>query len=166
MPLSLLFFNPTPSPISIPSTLIIVIFSFLFFGCDACGILVPWPGMKPTPPALEVQSLNHWSARQVPRVVILRALSVAYTLEWMDDHCDLVPLVFSHLGSYWVHAKKSRYHYAHFTAEKHKTQGSVVTGPTMPWLALQPALLWGGPLPLPQPLSFRTFLQVHFLKIN
>ena len=25
-----------------------------------CGILVSWPGIKPKPHALEVQSLNHW----------------------------------------------------------------------------------------------------------
>ena len=31
----------------------------------ACRILVPPPGIKPTPPALEVQSLNHWTTRQV-----------------------------------------------------------------------------------------------------
>ena len=33
----------------------------------ACGILVPWPGIKPQPPAVEVQSPNHWTAREVPR---------------------------------------------------------------------------------------------------
>ena len=26
----------------------------------ACRILVPWPGIKPTPPAMEIWSLNHW----------------------------------------------------------------------------------------------------------
>ena len=29
--------------------------------------LVPWPGMKPGPPALGVWSLNHWTTREVPR---------------------------------------------------------------------------------------------------
>ena len=32
----------------------------------ACGILVPRPGIKPAPPALETQSLNHWTARDIP----------------------------------------------------------------------------------------------------
>ena len=32
----------------------------------ACGILVPQPGIKPTPPAVEAQSRNHWTAREVP----------------------------------------------------------------------------------------------------
>ena len=32
----------------------------------AYGILVPWPGFKPGPPAVEVWSLNHWTTREVP----------------------------------------------------------------------------------------------------
>ena len=31
-----------------------------------CGILVPQPGIKPVLPALEVQSLNLWTVREVP----------------------------------------------------------------------------------------------------
>ena len=35
----------------------------------SCGMwdLVPWPGIKPAPPALGVQSLNHWTTREVPK---------------------------------------------------------------------------------------------------
>ena len=29
-------------------------------------ILVPQPGMEPVPPAVEAQSLTHWTAREVP----------------------------------------------------------------------------------------------------
>ena len=32
----------------------------------ACGILIPQPGIKPLPPALEACSLNHWTTREVP----------------------------------------------------------------------------------------------------
>ena len=28
--------------------------------------LAPWPGIKPGPPALGVQGLNHWTTREVP----------------------------------------------------------------------------------------------------
>ena len=28
--------------------------------------LIPQPGIEPLPPALELQSLNHWTAREVP----------------------------------------------------------------------------------------------------
>ena len=31
---------------------------FFFSGCPVCGILVPWPGIETTPPAVEAQSLN------------------------------------------------------------------------------------------------------------
>ena len=45
---------------------------FLFFWLHsvACGILVPQPGIKPVPSALGAQSLNHWTAREVPQMVI------------------------------------------------------------------------------------------------
>ena len=43
-------------------------FCFYFSACMACGILVPQPGIKTTPPAGEMQSLNHWSMREVPMV--------------------------------------------------------------------------------------------------
>ena len=33
-------------------------FMFLFFGHDACGILAPWPGLKPAPPTLEGKVLT------------------------------------------------------------------------------------------------------------
>ena len=48
-----------------------ILFYFIFWlHCTACRILVPWPGIKPVPYALEVQSLNHWTAREVPRIVL------------------------------------------------------------------------------------------------
>ena len=31
---------------------------FWFFGCEACGILVPGPGIKPVPPALQGEVLT------------------------------------------------------------------------------------------------------------
>ena len=41
--------------------------SLLFLAAPrgACGTLVPQPGIEPVPPAVEVQSLNHWTAREV-----------------------------------------------------------------------------------------------------
>ena len=42
----------------------------------ACRSLVPWPGIKPIPPAVEAQSLNHWSAR---KVLMLKYLSVQFS---------------------------------------------------------------------------------------
>ena len=40
--------------------------SFFFWPCEACGILVPQPGIEPRLLALEAQSPNHWTAREVP----------------------------------------------------------------------------------------------------
>ena len=37
---------------------------FWFCGCKTCGILAPWPRLKPTAPALERQSLNQWATRE------------------------------------------------------------------------------------------------------
>ena len=40
--------------------------SLLFWPCRAArGILVLRPRIEPAPPAVEVQSLNHWTAREV-----------------------------------------------------------------------------------------------------
>ena len=36
-------------------------FLFFLFGCMACGISVPWPGIEPMPPAVEAQSPNQGS---------------------------------------------------------------------------------------------------------
>ena len=48
-------------------------FFFLIFWPHqvACGILVPQPGIEPVPPAVEAQSLNHRTAREVPVSCIL-----------------------------------------------------------------------------------------------
>ena len=38
----------------------------LFWPCSmTCGILVPWPGIKPVPLALEVWILNHWTTKEI-----------------------------------------------------------------------------------------------------
>ena len=36
----------------------------------AYGILVPKPGTEPMSPALEMQSLNHWTAKEVPETIL------------------------------------------------------------------------------------------------
>ena len=45
----------------------------VFFGGVGCcilqcvGILVPQPGIEPTPPAMEARNPNHWTAKEVPK---------------------------------------------------------------------------------------------------
>ena len=51
-------------------TQVIQLFIFLIFW--PCGMwdFSPPPGTEPAPPALEVQSLNHWKARKVPHLTV------------------------------------------------------------------------------------------------
>ena len=49
------------------SIFFLILFSF-WLHWEACGILDPPQGIKPAQPALEVQSLNHWNAREVPEL--------------------------------------------------------------------------------------------------
>ena len=42
------------------------IYFFFLFSFWPCRILVPCPGIQPPSPAVDVQSLNHWTAREVP----------------------------------------------------------------------------------------------------
>ena len=42
----------------------IFFFFFLVTPLEACGILLPWPRIKPAPPALEAWSLNHWTTKE------------------------------------------------------------------------------------------------------
>ena len=36
----------------------------------AYRILVPQPGIEPVPPAVEARSLNHWTTREVPGMIL------------------------------------------------------------------------------------------------
>ena len=43
------------------------IYLFIWPRCAACGILVPWPGIEPSPSAVKAPSPNHWTAREFPQ---------------------------------------------------------------------------------------------------
>ena len=45
-----------------------LIFIYLAAPCLSCGMWDPasWPGIKPRPPAFRVQSLSHWTIKEVP----------------------------------------------------------------------------------------------------
>ena len=78
------------------------LFVWVFFRLclAACRILVPWPGIKPVSPALEVWSPNHWITREFPVVFLPKQRKGGVPAEWtMCLSQALVP----HLGtSYWV----------------------------------------------------------------
>ena len=52
----------------------------------ACRILVPQPGIKSVPPALEGWSLNHWATREVLEFelqsVYLQGTDAVFCLHW------------------------------------------------------------------------------------
>ena len=47
---------------------------FLWPCCVTCGILVPWPGIEPVPPAVEAQSLNYLTTREILLSLLLSSL--------------------------------------------------------------------------------------------
>ena len=51
---------------------------FLWLYHVAYRILVPQPGIKPVPPAVERQSLNYWTAREVPSPHFLNERTETY----------------------------------------------------------------------------------------
>ena len=44
----------------------LILIFFFFFDSTACAILVLQPGIELVPPTVEAQSLNYWTAREVP----------------------------------------------------------------------------------------------------
>ena len=64
-------------------------FCFLWLHCAACGIPVPPPGIEPTPTAVEAESLNHWTAREVPAWAVLTSSRIhafcPHTVERTDS---------------------------------------------------------------------------------
>ena len=51
-------------------------FFFLFAHCMACGILVPWPGVKPLSPALESQNLKPLDRQGSPFFSMMPMLNI------------------------------------------------------------------------------------------
>ena len=50
----------------------IILFIIIICCAVACEILVPQPGIEPLPPAVEAQSPNHWTARELPNEKLLK----------------------------------------------------------------------------------------------
>ena len=50
-------------------TILLLFLCFDFFGCKACGILAPQPGIEPTPPAVEGEVLTTGLPGKSPHLV-------------------------------------------------------------------------------------------------
>ena len=72
------------------------LFFFLKGPCRAAwGILVPWPGIKLVPPALEGWNLNHWIAREVSKYATTSVpFSAFYTSTLKNMEVGIVSLEF------------------------------------------------------------------------
>ena len=83
---NLLFFSLLNKRIQTSSTFFFLNFSpcgflFIYFWPHRrawCGILVFWPGMEPATPALQVWSLNHWTAREVPHSKLFKKKALIF----------------------------------------------------------------------------------------
>ena len=84
--------------------------SFLVFWLCymACEILVPWPGIKPVPPAVGAWSFNLWTTREVSQWLQLRWASLWNEQpfhKWIERHNDLgVRKLRARLGIYYLTA--------------------------------------------------------------
>ena len=79
------------------------IFIYLAVPGLSCGMrdLVPWPGIKPGPPALGAQSLSHWATREVPRSYLF----IYFWLCWVfvDAHgLSLVVVIGGYSSLQWA----------------------------------------------------------------
>ena len=61
-------------------------FMFWFFSHEACGILAPWPGIEPVPPALEGEVLNTGLPSKSPRSLFLSCVK-------KESYCRLVVIL-------------------------------------------------------------------------
>ena len=51
-------------------TILLLLFMFWFFGCDACGSFTPQLGIKPISPVLEGEVLTAGTAREIPSLLL------------------------------------------------------------------------------------------------
>ena len=76
-----------------PGKSLFLFFIYLFFDhIIASGILVPQPGIEPMTPEVEAQSLNHWTAREVPvskHIYDLLEGDICWGERWKVRHWDI-----------------------------------------------------------------------------
>ena len=74
---------------------------FWFLGHEACGILAPRPGIKPTPPALE-GSLNHGTTREVLNLINIYQVVFSDRNVLQDKYCGImIPIIVKLKSKYY-----------------------------------------------------------------
>ena len=66
----------------VPTFQFFLIFLFLWLHHVACRILVPWPGVEPGHPAVEAQSPNLWTTRELPPTFQLLITMLLRQYQW------------------------------------------------------------------------------------
>ena len=75
---------------------------FFWLHYEECRILIPWPGIKSSPPAVKARSLNCWTAREVS--LLLKYFSKSIKKYWYHQYfsyyyyCDL----YSYYQRLWI----------------------------------------------------------------
>ena len=89
-----------------------LIFIYLAVLGLSCGMqdLVPWPGIKPRPPALGTWSPKHWTTREVPKLCIMKYFKhtgklVLYN-EYPHPHLSYLNVLPHFIYIYTFHVKK------------------------------------------------------------
>ena len=79
-----------------------VSFSLYFFGHEACGLLVPWPGVVPMSPAVEGWHINPWTTREV-----LETFWKDVWFGFIQPHSQCPLLLSMGTGATWLHTLTS-----------------------------------------------------------
>ena len=68
---------------------ILILFRKKCIGHTPCGILVPQLGMESMLPAVKVQSLNHWTAREGPEMYLIKRTAASTLTKLRRTGCPL-----------------------------------------------------------------------------
>ena len=113
----------------------------------ACGILVPWPGIEPTPLSLEIQSLNHWAAREDPN---------SYFLFLWRRFCSKTSSVhFSEIKNSWQSSSFPQLPLCHWLLKFYRPQKDPLCEKTHMWTYTQNSGMNPVVLGSPKPIQFR-----------